>query len=553
MTRSPTWSDFEPSYLDLEARELSLSNVDTWLHDWSELEKEVEEQLAVLQRAKDEDTRDEAAETAFMTFVQEVGPPVETASQHLKLKLLNLEGYKPSSKTTEFFKRFRNEADLFRDANASLLAEEATLSSEYSRLMGGLTVDLDSETLTIPEARKKFLEPDRDLRERTWRAVQEAELSVSSELDELFLKLLKLRQQIAKNAELDNYRSFAWRQWNRFDYTPEESLALHESIASEVVPLVAKLRKERQQEMKLPTLRPWDVSVDPQARAPLEPFKTVRELEEGLIRIFNRLDPELAAQFNSLRNGWLDLESREGKVPGLGYQSFFPKQQKPYIYHSVNRTHSDVTTLVHEAGHAFHSLASVNQNDLTWNFYPGTEFMEVASQAMELLTLPYLSEAEGGFYTEEDAQRAQREGLERVLVLFPYIAKSDAFQHWLYTEAPKDVGIAELDAKWLELEERFDPGVDWSGLESERAKGWHYFHIFVVPFYMLEYAYAWLGAAQIWQNALEDPQTALTKYRAALALGGTKPLPELFAAAGARLAFDRETVGELMRFVYHQR
>lgn len=242
MTRSPTWSDFEPSYLDLEARELSLSNVDTWLHDWSELEKEVEEQLAVLQRAKDEDTRDEAAETAFMTFVQEVGPPVETASQHLKLKLLNLEGYKPSSKTTEFFKRFRNEADLFRDANASLLAEEATLSSEYSRLMGGLTVDLDSETLTIPEARKKFLEPDRDLRERTWRAVQEAELSVSSELDELFLKLLKLRQQIAKNAELDNYRSFAWRQWNRFDYTPEESLALHESIASEVVPLVAKLR-----------------------------------------------------------------------------------------------------------------------------------------------------------------------------------------------------------------------------------------------------------------------------------------------------------------------
>ncbi len=553
MTRTPTWSDFEPGYRDLEDRPLILDNVSMWLHDWSELEKEVQEQYAALSRAKNEDTRDEAAEEAYLTFVREVVPHMETVGQKLKTKFLSLEGFEPEAEHTEFVKRFRNEVELFREENVSLLAEEIALSSGYDKLMGGLKVELDGETLTIPEAERKLLDPDWSLRERAWRGVENAKLSVSSELDKLFLKLLKLRRQLAENAGCSDYRDFRWRQFNRFDYTPEESRQFHESIASEAVPLVAKVRDERREEMDLAALRPWDVAVDPQARPALEPFQTVTELEEGLARIFNRLDPKLAEQFNSLRDGWLELEAREGKVPGLGYQSFFPKSKKPYIYWTTNGTHRDVWVLVHEAGHAFHSLASTDRNDLVWNFYPGLEFAEVASQTMELLMLPYLSKDEGGFYSEEDAARAKREGLERTLHQLPGQAQSDTFQHWLYTEAPEDVSVAELDAKWLELEARFDPGVDWSGLERERAKGWHYFHIFAVPFYMLEYAYAWLGAIQIWQNALENPQDALAKYRAALALGGTRPLPKLFETAGARFAFDRETVGELMRFVYSQR
>ncbi len=549
---SSLWETFRPRYDELAERVLSTKNVSAWLHDWSELEKELEERVATLNRTKDEDTRDKVAEAAFTAFVREVFPEAERAGQRLKERLLALDGYTPDAESAEFVKRFRNEADLFREANAQLLADEAALSTEYNTLVGGLTVQLDGATMTVPEAEKRLLEPDRALRERAWRARSEAKRRVAGNLDDLFLKLLTLRRQIAKNAGLD-YRAYAWRRWNRFDYTPAESLMFHESIEQEVVPLVRKLREERQAEMNLPALRPWDIAVDPSSRPPLKPFTEVSELESGLERIFSRLDPELAEQFGSLRNGWLELESREGKVPGLGYQSFFPKRKKPYIYHSAAGTHTDVWVLVHEAGHAFHSLASAERNDLTWNFYPGLEFAEVASQTMELLILPYLSRDEGGFYSEEDAAQARREGIERVLLLFPHLAKSDAFQHWLYTEAPDDVSIQALDDKWLELDERFAPGLDWSGLEHSRAKGWQYFHIFVAPFYMLEYAFAWLGAVQIWQNALHDPQAALKKYRDALALGGTKPLPELFEAAGAQFAFDRETVGELMRFVYSQR
>ncbi len=546
------WAEYRPRYEELAERVLSTENVSVWLHDWSELEKELEERAAGLNRAKDEDTRDRAAEAAYLAFVREVYPEAERSSQRLKKRLLALEDYSPNTESAEFVKRFRNEADLFCEANAPLLAEEAALSTEYNTRVGGLTVQLDGKTMTVPEAEKRLLEPDRALRERAWRARSEAKLSVARDLDGLFLKLLDLRRRIAGNVGAD-YRSYAWRRWNRFDYTPAESLTFHESIEYEVVPLVRKLHEERRTKLNLPALRPWDFAVDLHSRPPLKPFTTVSELEDGLIRIFSRLDPELAEQFSSLRNGWLELENREGKVPGLGYQSFFPKRKKPYIYHSTTGTHSDVTVLVHEAGHAFHSLASSARNDLTWNFYPGMEFAEVASQAMELLTLPYLSRDEGGFYTEEDAARAKREWLERVLVLLPYLAKSDAFQHWLYTEAPEDVSITALDAKWTELDDHFSPGLDWTGLEHVRAKGWQYFHIFVVPFYMLEYAFAWLGAVQIWQNALHDPQAALKKYRDALALGGTRSLPELFKTAGARFAFDRGTVGELMRFVYEQR
>lgn len=537
----------------LEARPINLETVEAWLHNWSNAEKELLELRAALSRAHNEDTRDKGAEKAYLSFVREVQPQAHKASHRLTTKLLELDGFVPAADQEGFVKRFRNAADLFREANLPLLAEEAALSSEYNKLVGGLTVNLDGETLTVPEAEKRLLDPDRALRERAFRAVSGAKLSISGNLDALFLKLLELRRDIARNAELEDYRSFRWRALNRFDYTPQDNLALHDAIAREAVPLIVELRDERRSELGVSELRPWDLLVDSQSMPPLKPFETVGELEDGMVRIFSRLDPELAEQFGSLRDGWLDLEARAGKVPGLGYQSFFPKSQKPYIYWSASGIHADVTVLVYEAGHAFHSLAASARHSLLWNRYAGEEFAEVASQSMELLTLPYLTEAEGGFYTEKDAARARREGLERVLHQLPSLALSDAFQHWLYAEAPEDVGIKDMDAKWLELSRTFSPSADWSDLEHIRAKNWQYFHIFAVPFYMLEYAYAWLGAVQIWRNALEDPRAALSKYRGALALGGTRSIPELYEAAGARFGFDRQTVGELMRFVYNQR
>lgn len=276
------WAQYEPRYAELAARPLSTENVGAWLHDWSELEKELQELGALLHRNKNEDTRDNVAEAAFLGFIREVVPHAEVAAQKLKVRLLELDGYLPNAEHTEFVKRFRNEAALFRDENAPLLAEEAALSSEYNAVVGKLTVQLDGETLTLPEAGKRLLEPDRDLRERAWRAINEAKLSVGSDLDALFLKLLGLRRRLARDADLSDFRAFAWRRLNRFDYAPAESLEVHDAIKHEVVPLVHQLREEQRSKLSLAALRPWDFAVDAQARPPLKPFTSVNELEDGM-------------------------------------------------------------------------------------------------------------------------------------------------------------------------------------------------------------------------------------------------------------------------------
>lgn len=170
--------------------------------------------------------------------------------------------------------------------------------------------------------------------------------------------------------------------------------------------------------------------------------------------------------------------------------------------------------------------------------------------AMELLALPYLEKDQGGFYTPEEARRARQEQMERIVMFLPYMAVVDGFQHWVYAEAPEDVTAQDMDAQWDALWTQFMDGTDWSGLDAERVTGWHRkLHIFTVPFYYVEYGLAQLGALQVWRNALQDQADAVRRYRSALALGNTRPLPDLYAAAGARLAFDRETVGELARLV----
>ena len=178
------------------------------------------------------------------------------------------------------------------------------------------------------------------------------------------------------------------------------------------------------------------------------------------------------------------------------------------------------------------------------------EFAEVASMGMELLAAPYLPAQEDSFYSEPEAARARVEHLEGLILFWPYMAVVDAFQHWAYENHAAASDAKNCDAKWAELWRRFTPGVDWSGLDNEMVTGWHRkLHIYHYPFYYVEYGLAQLGAVQVWRNALEDQSDAVVHYRAALSLGGTVPLPELYAAAGARFAFDAETLREAVALV----
>ena len=344
-------------------------------------------------------------------------------------------------------------------------------------------------------------------------------------------------------------RNLALGHYGRFDYTPADCRTFHAAIEHEVVPLVRKWRARRQQQLGLDRLRPWDLDVDPQNRPALAPFSNPADLEAIGQRIFAKVDPELGQQFSLMRAGYLDLGSRPGKAFG-GYCGGMFVAKVPYIFMNAVGTHEDVQTLLHEGGHAFHFMDSSANNDLIWNYNAPIEFCEVASMAMELLAAPYLDHANGGFYSQTDADRARAEHLLQTLTFLSSIAVVDAFQHWLYTETSDTITAADLDAKWSELWDRFMIGTDWTGLTAEKQTGWHRKgHIFFVPLYYVEYGLAALGALQVWRNALVDQKLAVAQYRGALALGNTRPLPDLFKAAGATFAFDRETVGELARLV----
>jgi len=353
--------------------------------------------------------------------------------------------------------------------------------------------------------------------------------------------MLEKRQQVAKNAGFDNYRDYMFRRMHRFDYTPEDCARFHDAVAEHVVPLYRESNERRQALMEIPTYRPWDLANDPLGRAPLDPFGgDVRAMEEGGQQIFNLMDEQLGRLYATLRDGdSLDLETRPGKAPG-GYQTVFAVSRKPFIFMNAAGLGRDLRTLLHEAGHAFHTLLGGNDPLLAYRHAP-IEFCEVASMSMELTAIPYLNTV---YKNPEDESRAVRVQLEGVIRLLPWVAQIDAFQHWIYTHPGHTA--AEREQTWLALDERFGPSIDWTGLEDYRRESWQrQLHLFSYPFYYIEYGIAQLGALQVWMKHRQHAGDAIDSYKAALSLGGSRPLPELFEAAGIRFAFGGDTIREL--------
>lgn len=534
------WADWEPYYRDLATRPLQADTLERWLGDWSRLQEAVEEAGTRLYIATTVDTTDEAARQRFHRFLEEDFPQIEAAEQRLKQRLLT-SGLEPAGLDIAL-RKMRVDADLFREENLPLLAEEAKLGNRYDEIVGAQTVTWEGEERTIAQMRPVLQEPDRDKRERAWRLMAERQLADREALNTLWVELLDLRLRIARQADRPDYRAYRWDQLHRFDYTPEDARRFHQAIEAVVVPAAARVYERRRQRLGVARLRPWDLDVDPLGRPPLRPFTQVEELIAGGERIFHRVDPVLGEYFATMRReGLLDLDNRKGKAPG-GYCTTLPLSKRPFIFMNAVGLHDDVQTLLHEAGHAFHAFEAAALPYHMQREAP-IEFAEVASMAMELLAAPYLVAEKGGFYTRAEAARARLEHLERSLLFWPYMAVVDAFQHWVYENPDEARDPAACDRTWSALWQRFMVGVDWSGLEEVMATGWHRkLHIFHVPFYYIEYGLAQLGAVQVWANALHDQAAAVAAYRQALALGDTVPLPQLYATAGARLAWDADTL-----------
>ena len=537
-----SWEFIEPYMNDLRYRKLSCSKcLETFIADRSSLSEVISEARARLYIDMTCHTDDEEIQKSWMQFVENVQPKLSEYSDILNRRLVEHEALDELPERFGILvKGLKTDIAIFREENIPLSTQATKLVTEYNEICGAQMVEFDGELKTFAQMAIYFENTDRTIREAAWKAVSERRFEDNERVSEIYDELIQIRHKMATNAGFEGFQQYMFASMHRFDYTIEDCLEFHESIETVCQPLRHRTDGERMRELGVDSLRPWDMGVDVKGRPALQPFNDIQEMVDGCSRIFHNMSSELGDYFDLLdTNDCLDLDSRKGKAPG-GYQYYLQKSRLPFIFMNAAGTQRNIETMIHEAGHAFHSFYS-GHLDLIHERDSPIEFAEVASMSMELLTHPHWEE----FYERKDADRARRKHLEDIISFMPWMATIDAFQHWVY--ANPDHSREERAAKWLELGERFGPNVDMTGFEDIHKVSWQrQGHLFGVPFYYVEYGIAQLGALQMWKYHRRDTQDALDRYKAGLSLGYTRGLTELFQASGLELSFSESYVGDLI-------
>ena len=535
------WENLEPLTRDLLDRKLSCSGcLENLISDSSKLAEHVSETGALLYIGMTCDTESEDKKGSFLEFVSNVRPKLSEFSDSLNRRIVNHPSVDDLPERYDLMLRgMRNDIEIFRKENIPLGVRQTELVTEAQTINGAMTVDFNGEEMTFPQM-SKFLESnDRAERQAAWTTMAGRRMEDNDRLSEIFDELISIRHQISLNAGFESYTQYMFRAMHRFDYTIEDCLEFHDSVESVCMPILNEINMNRRDGLRISELRPWDVNEkggsgpDIHGKDPLRPFQTVEEMVEKLSEMFNEISEELGGKFDKLvEMDTLDLDTRKGKAPG-GYQYYLEKSRVPFIFMNAAGLQGDLETMIHEAGHAFHSLYCGHLELIDERDYP-IEFAEVASMSMELLTQPWWDK----FYeNEEDAVRARRTHLEGVVFLLPWIATIDSFQHWIY--ANPGHSREERAEVWLSIRDKFGSDMDWTGHTDFREVSWQQQgHLFGVPFYYIEYGIAQLGSLQLWKTQMGDPQKALDDYANAMSLGNTKTLPELFEAADLKLGFD---------------
>jgi len=543
-----TFEDLEPYLKELCGRNIQgPQDFYFFLLDLSELEAVVEEDAAWRYIKMSINTADEDLANRYNFFITEIGPKLAPYENTLN-KMVHDSPYKDKLKEGEdyqvYFKMVAKDIALFREENIPISAELGSLAQEYGAVVGAMEIEHDGQTYTMPQTAKFFKSQDRALRQSIFEKVNARRLADANKLEKLFTEMLGKRHQIALNAGFDNFRDYKFQSLGRFDYGVVDCLDFHESVKQHILPLVDFFMQERKAKLGVDVLRPYDLSVEPDGQEPLSPFTDGKDLCEKSVSVFSKLDPYFGDCLATMdKMGHLDLESKKGKAPG-GYNYPLYEIGVPFIFMNASGQHSDMTTMMHEGGHAVHSFLS---KDLRLTGFKNicSEIAELASMSMELISMDHWDE----FYNDEELIRAKKDQLFDAISVLPWVACIDKFQHWIY-ENPNQTESERTEA-WLRIHKEFSsPTVSWEGLEDVRAKLWHkQLHIFEVPFYYIEYGFAQLGALAVWKNYKQNPKKALDAYKKALGLGYTKSIPEVYKAANIKFNFSSAYIKSLRGFV----
>lgn len=543
-----TWDSLSPHFTELEEREInSVNELEQWLKDRSELEAALEEDFAWRYIKMSCDTANEELVKNFQYFATEIEPKISPISNNLNKKFTE-SPYVDDLDKEKFFvysRAIKKALELYQEENIELFTELQVKQQKYQGITGAMSVEINGQEYTLEQASIFVKDLNRDVRENAWRTIQQRRLIDKDDLNILFDELIKIRNQVALNAGFENYRDYMFQALGRFDYSPQDCYDFAEAIETEIVPILKEQAEKRRESLGLKNLKPWDMEVSISGKSALKPFNNGEELIDKSIACFNAIDTKLGDKLAVMKaNNLFDVESRKGKAPG-GYNYPLAETGAPFIFMNSANSLRDLTTMVHEGGHAIHTFLTADLELNDFKHCP-SEVAELASMSMELISMDKWAIY---FDNPEELKRAKKEQLADVLKTLPWVAVIDQFQHWIYTNP--DHTAADREETFKQIYNRFGAGfTDWADLDQEFGNVWQkQLHLFEVPFYYIEYAIAQLGAIAVWKNYKENPEKALTQYLAALSLGYTKPMNEIYETAGIKFDFSAAYVKELATFV----
>ncbi len=542
------WENLSPIFEELQNRNIAtVAELEQWLRDKSELEAALEEDFAWRYIKMSCDTANEQLVKDFQYFATEIEPQIAPIANELNKKLVESPFIEEldQQKYFVYLRGVRKALELFREKNIPLFTELQVKQQQYQGITGAMSVTINDREYTLEQAGNFLKDTDRNVRQNAWETIQQRRLVDKDQLNILFDELVKLRHQVALNAGFENYRDYMFQALGRFDYTPKDCYDFAEAIEKEIVPILKEQAEKRKEALALEDLRPWDLDVSTTGKPALKPFQNGNELIDKSIACFNKIDASLGEKLSIMKaNQLFDVESRMGKAPG-GYNYPLAETGAPFIFMNSANSFRDLTTMVHEGGHAIHTFLTANLELNDFKHCP-SEVAELASMSMELISMDQWSVY---FDKEEDLLRAKKEQLIDVLKTLPWVAVIDQFQHWIYTNP--DHNAADREEAFKQIYQRFGAGfANWEGYEKQFGNVWQkQLHLFEVPFYYIEYAIAQLGAIAVWKNYKENPQKGLQQYLDALALGYTKPMNEIYETAGIKFDFSAAYINELAGFV----
>ncbi|WAC39014.1 M3 family oligoendopeptidase [Pedobacter sp. SL55] len=542
------WENLAPIFEELQNRPInSAAELEQWLRDKSELEAALEEDFAWRYIKMSCDTANEQLVKDFQYFATEIEPKIAPLANELNKKLVEND-YVDELDQQKYFvylRAVKKALELFREENIPLFTELQVKQQQYQGVTGAMSVELNGQEYTLEQAGNFLKDTDRSVRQNAWETIQKRRLVDKDQLNILFDELVKLRHQVALNAGFENYRDYMFQALGRFDYTPKDCYDFATAIEKEIVPILKEQADKRKEALSLTSLKPWDLEVSTTGKPALKPFQNGEDLIDKSIACFDKIDSSLGEKLAFMKaNNLFDVESRKSKAPG-GYNYPLAETGAPFIFMNSANSLRDLTTMVHEGGHAIHTFLTANLELNDFKHCP-SEVAELASMSMELISMDQWSVY---FDKEEDLVRAKKEQLVDVLKTLPWVAVIDQFQHWIYTNPEHNA--ADREEAFKQIYTRFGAGfVDWTDFEQQFGNVWQkQLHLFEVPFYYIEYAIAQLGAIAVWKNYKQDPEKGLQQYLDALALGYTKPMNEIYETAGIKFDFSATYIKELAAFV----